>query len=176
MRKINLASGQRPFKPPWLNVDIRDQGYLVDVLTDAKDLNMFPNESVEIIVAHHLFEHIPIHEHGDYIREWRRVLKTGGMLSVFVPNMREMAKAWLGGRVSTFIYNVNSFGAFQGHVTDLHRWSYDKQELDDRICGWDGKDREFNWECRDYNPNNIIYEGADIAQDWYILSREYVKR
>ena len=36
MVKLNLGSGQRPFKSPWLNVDIRDQGYPVDVLTINK--------------------------------------------------------------------------------------------------------------------------------------------
>ena len=38
MIQINLASGQRPFPKPWINIDIKDQGYPVDILTDDKDL------------------------------------------------------------------------------------------------------------------------------------------
>lgn len=180
--KINLASGQRPFKAPWINVDLIEQfdgqgnRYPLDIQTDAKDLSMFPDESVSLIVAHHLFEHIAIHDHDAYISEWRRVLTSGGILAIFVPNIREMDKAWLEGRVSTFIHNVNTYGAYQGHVEDLHKWAYDWDELRDRVSGWDGTNKKYPWaQVRGYQAGNPIYAGADIAQDWWILSMEFVK-
>lgn len=176
MIKINLASGQRPFEKPWVNVDVIDQGYPIDVITDAKDLHMFEDNSVDIIVAHHLVEHIAIHDLEIYLAEWQRVLKPGGILSVFVPNLREMDKAWLEGRVDTYIHNVNTYGAWQGHIEDLHKWGYDQQELDDRMGGWDGSKKKFDWICQGYNPSNPLYQGASIAQDWWILSREYIKK
>jgi len=69
----------------------------VDILTDAKDLHMIKDNSVEVIVAHHLVEHIAIHELKAYLTEWQRVLKPSGVLSIFVPNIRELDKAWLDG-------------------------------------------------------------------------------
>jgi predicted SAM-dependent methyltransferase len=170
MIKINLASGQRPFKKPWTNIDLIDQGYPVDILTDAKDLNMFADESVDIIVAHHLVEHIAIHELNDYLKEWRRVLKKGGILAVFVPDLRALDKAWLAGEINTYIHNVNTYGAWQGHISDLHKWGYDDAELTERFT------TEFQWaEVRGFNGGNAIYEGSNIAQDWWILSKEFVK-
>lgn len=180
--KINLASGQRPFPKPWLNLDLYEQTdsngvpYALDVKTDAKDLSMFKDETVDIIVAHHLVEHIAIHDLDTYITEWRRVLKVGGMLSIFVPNLKELDRAWVEGRISTFIHNVNTYGAYQGHVEDLHKWGYDITELDDRISGWDGTKDKFPWsKVQGYNPTNPLYQGADIAQDWWILSMEFIK-
>ncbi len=82
--KINLASGQRPFKKPWINVDIREQGYEIDIECDVKNLP-FDDESCDILVAHHLWEHIALDEQEETIREWYRVLKKGGILSIHIP-------------------------------------------------------------------------------------------
>lgn len=180
--KINLASGQRPFKKPWLNIDIKDQGYPVDILTDAKDLHMIEDGTVGIIVAHHLLEHIAIHELSDYIREWRRVLKVGGKLAVFVPNLRELDKAWIEGRISTFIHNVNTYGAYQDSIHDLHKWGYDYQELVNRVSGLNEQDgnKEFNWAGNQiisvpWYQSDPAYKDSDCAFDWWILAVEFVK-
>lgn len=179
--KINLASGQRPFEKPWVNIDLIEQTdsdgkpYQMDIIADAGELPMIEDNSVDVIVAHHLFEHIAIHDHDKYITEWRRILKTGGTLAIFVPNIREIDKAWIEGRIDTFIHNVNTYGAYQGHVEDLHKWAYDDKELCDRVSGWDGTTNKFNWEVRDFNPSNPLYAGASIAQDWWILSKEFIK-
>jgi predicted SAM-dependent methyltransferase len=173
--KINLASGQRPFKKPWINVDIRHQGYDIDIEADVKELP-FEDESCDILVAHHLWEHIPLEQQEETIREWYRVLKKGGILSIHIPNMKELCKAWLEGRINTYIFNVNTYGAFQGYVTDLHRWSYDEKELEDRVKCWNGSVYKFDFEYRNYNKFNSLYLGSDIAEDWWILSKEFVKR
>lgn len=178
MIKINLASGQRPFPKPWVNVDVKDQGYAVDILTDAKTLDMFEDESVDIIVAQHLVEHIPIHELDEYITEWRRVLKAGGILSVQVPNLYELDKAWIEGRIDTYIHNVNTYGAYQNSIHDTHKWGYNWQELVDRLSGWDGNSRKYEWsEVSNYIDifHNTLYTGADISRDWWILEGEFKK-
>jgi predicted SAM-dependent methyltransferase len=174
--KINLASGERPFSNPWVNIDIKDQGYKIDIIADALDLNMIKDETVDVIVAHHLLEHIPLHHVEVAIAEWRRVLKKGGILFISVPNLKEINKAWIEGRIDTFIHNVNTYGAFKDSHHDLHKWGYDQRELEDRVSGWDGNNKKFDWsEIRAYNPNNPLYQGANIATDWWILEREFVK-
>lgn len=180
MKRLNLASGQRPFKGDWVNIDIKGQGYPVDILTDIKDLNMFADESVDIAVLHHVVEHIAIHELEAYIAEWRRVLKIGGRLSVFVPNIKEIDKAWLEGRINTFIHNVNTYGAYQNSIHDLHKWGYDYQELCDRMSGKDGQGvSKFEWsEIKTIEMSDLsspFYVDADIAMDWWILAVNFVK-
>jgi len=179
--KLNLASGQRPFKEPWINVDIKDQGYKVDLIADIKDMPTIKDESVDIAILHHVVEHIPIHEMNAYITEWQRILKKDGRLSVFVPNLRAIDKAWLEGQISTYIHNVNTFGAYQTGVEDLHKWGYDKEELISRMCGEDNVgNKAFTWSAiKDLDPlscrHNYLYDGADMAFDWWILAVEFVK-
>lgn len=179
--KLNLASGQRPFNKPWVNIDVKDQGYPVDILTDIKDLSMIESESVDIIVLHHVVEHIAIHELKSYITEWRRILKTGGKMAVFVPNLKELDKAWLEGRITTFIHNVNTYGAYQDSIHDLHKWGYDKDELVNRISDKNDQDgsQSFMWSSINLlNPdclNSESYKGANLAFDWWILAMEFVK-
>ncbi len=182
MIKINLASGQRPFPKPWINVDLIEQfdgegkPYALDIKTDAKDLHMFDDNSVDIIVAHHLVEHIPLHEISSFIAEWHRVLRAGGILAVYVPNLKEIDRAWLEGRIDTFIHNVNTYGAYQGHIEDTHKWGYDEAELRDRVSGWDGNQKSIGW-SRIEKPNysDPRYQGADVAHDWWILEMEFTK-
>lgn len=173
--KLNLASGQRPFKKPWVNIDIKEQGYPVDILTDIKDLSMIEDGSVDVVVLHHVVEHIAIHELSAYITEWRRVLKSGGRLAVFVPNLREINRGWLEGKIDTFIHNVNTYGAYQDSIHDLHKWGYDEKELRDRMSGVSGDNTEFQWsETRRVDPSDTIYTGADLAFDWWILDMEFI--
>lgn len=176
--KLNLASGQRPFIKPWVNIDVKEQGYSVDILTDIKDLSMIANETVDVIVLHHVVEHIAIHEISNYVREWRRVLRVGGKMAVFVPNLREINKAWQENRISTFIHNVNTYGAYQDSVHDLHKWGYDMPELANRLSGKNEQtgEVEFNWSViQSVSLNDPIYQGADLAHDWWILEAEFIK-
>lgn len=173
--KINLASGQRPFKEGWTNLDIRDQGYAVDILSDMRSLPMIPDNSVDVLVCQHGVEHLDMSEVGSTAREWHRVLKSGGKLVVCVPNIKELIKAWLDGRIDDYIFNVNVYGAYQGHLEDLHRWSYYYEYLVSQMSQ-EGVDwsqvKPFQDLDRILNP---IYLGADISFDWWILSVEFTK-
>jgi len=174
--KINLASGQRPFKT-WTNIDAQEQGYQVEIIADAKKIPL-DDKVADIIVAHHLVEHIAIHELQTYVAEWFRILKNGGKLAVFVPNLKELDKAWIEGRVDTYIHNVNTYGAWQGSNYDLHKWGYDKQELIDRMSGWDGNHKVFEWQTREITRdvlNEPLYQGSDCVLDWWILAIEFTK-
>lgn len=175
MKKLNLASGQRPFKN-WVNVDIRDQGYPLDVVCDATKLSEIEDDSVDIIVAHHLVEHIRLNDILGATKEWHRVLKPGGKLAIFVPNLRELAKGWLTGKIETFIFLVNAYGAYQGYVEDTHKWGFDKDELILRVSGAG----EIDWGVRDITRdvlvNDPLYKDSDCALDWWILAVEFTKK
>lgn len=135
MTKLNLASGQRPFPKPWVNVDIRDQGYPVDILADIRKLSMIEDNSVDAIVLSHAVEHIQLNDLLDAAKEWHRVLKVGGKMLVAVPNLKELAKAWIDGKIDNFIFLVNTYGAYQGYVEDMHKWGFNFNELRDRLSG-----------------------------------------
>lgn len=175
-KRINLASGQRPFPKPWINIDIREQGYPVDIISDIRSLPMIEDNSCESLIAHHCLEHLDMSTVQDASKEWHRILAPGGKLAIFIPNAREIAHRWLSGQIDNFTYNVNMYGAYQGFPDDLHRWSYTYEYLQEQM-GY--TKREVPWSqvrlLEPYMMSDIVYSGANCAFDWWILSVEFIK-
>lgn len=175
MKRLNLASGQRPYPEPWINIDARKQGeHKVDIIADIRKLDMIEDNSCEILVAHHCVEHIDMSHVGDLTKEWYRVLAPGGVLAVCVPHAREIAQRWLAGQIDDFTYNVNMYGAYQGYPEDLHRWSYHPEYLKSQMS------QGITWgRVQTLYPhmvqNDPRYHGASIAFDWWILAMEFTK-
>lgn len=165
--RLNLGSGQRPFGPGWTNIDISER-WSPDIVADAANLHMIPDGSVEMIVGHHIIEHVGLGEFDGAIRECYRVLQPGGSLILTTPDLYVLSRAWIDGKINDYIFCVNLYGAYMGDEADRHKWLYTPRTL----CQAVGKPvqwssiKEFDW-----RP----IEGADIAKDWYIQGIECVK-
>lgn len=171
--KVNLASGQRPYPKPWVNVDIRDQGYQIDIEADIQDLPESINDC-EVMVAHHVVEHFDMSTVSDTFKHWNEKLVQGGRLLVCVPDAKALTEAWISGRIDDYIYNVNMYGAFQGHPGDLHRWSYTEQSLSKAASEhikWGSARRLLT--TSELDP--ILYAESEVAFDWWILVMEFQK-
>lgn len=77
--KLHLGCGKRRFDG-YLNIDLRDS----DMDCDIRKLP-FGNDEAEEIIAVHVFEHFYLHEAGQVLAEWFRVLKTDGKLILELP-------------------------------------------------------------------------------------------
>lgn len=151
----------------WVNIDINSK-WNPDIVADWNSLTMFDDASVDYVVSHHSLEHVGCGEGDGFIREAYRVLKPGGSLLVFVPNMKALAKRWLEGGLTDQIYMTNVYGAYMGNEEDRHRWGYTGQSLVDTLH------RTQVWhDVKAFNFRQI--PGADIAQDFWILGMEAVK-
>lgn len=179
---INLGSGQRRFDHSlgWWNVDCisRPPDQIPDVVLDATNLvEHFGANTQDMVVLHHVLEHFGCGEADEVIRQCYKVLKPGGSLLVFVPNMRKLAGRWLSGEIDDYIFFVNTYGAYQGEDGDRHKWGFSRQSLVNYLdnclktlvaestAGFIDVD-EFDW-------RNI--PGADIACDWWVLAIEIFK-
>ena len=65
----------------------------VYILHDVRDLWMYDNESVDTIVNAHTLEHMP--DAIKTLKEWKRVLKVGGILGIAVPDFFKKPKYML---------------------------------------------------------------------------------
>lgn len=83
---INLGCGSLTFGDS-INCDM--YGDQIDIRLDAKMLP-FANDSIDMIEAHQLLEHISHRETEIVLREWRRCLKDQGFLIVSVPDCEIM--------------------------------------------------------------------------------------
>lgn len=166
--RLNVGSGQRPFKPPFVNVDVNPK-WRPDVVADGASMPMFESGSADVIVLHHVLEHFGCGEGAMMVRECHRILCSGGSLLVFVPDMRALTHGWNLGRINTQIYMTNVYGAYMDSEADRHKWGYDSASMRIFLAAsapW-SELRAFDW--------SRPYPGADIARDWWILSIEAVK-
>lgn len=174
MTGLNVGSGQRPFVNvpgiiEWCNVDkVAHEGMPApDLIADGANLP-FPDESADYFVLSHTAEHFGCGESGGLIKEAYRVLKFGGSLIVTVPDMRELAIGWLGGKIDTQIYLTCVYGAYMGHPEDRHAWGFDRDHLIKFLvnCAAWRSVKDHDWE-------NI--PGMDLARDWWILGVRCIK-
>lgn len=166
---LNVGSGQRPFTSTdsvkWVNIDSQEKWH-PDIVMDGAHL-LYPDESADYVVLHHVLEHFGCGEAAGLIKEAYRVLKPGGSLRVYVPDLRALAEAYLMGKISTQIYVTNLYGAYMGAEEDRHKWAFDGNSLVEFLqaqAPWSNIQRP------QYDP-----PGADCAHDFWILEVECVK-
>jgi predicted SAM-dependent methyltransferase len=70
-----------------LNTDVpADDVVAPDVIADALTLESLPSGRFDFVIASHVLEHL--HNPVQALRTWRRVLRTGGVLLLIVPDAR----------------------------------------------------------------------------------------
>ena len=150
-----VGSGQRPFEKPWVNIDCQER-WSPDLVCDVKTLP-YEDGTVDMVCAHHVLEHLGLDDGAIALREWRRVLKPGASLLVFVPDMAAIAKRWLAGEFTDYQAMVNFYGAFMGSPADRHLWGWCYRSLREMLidAGF-SKIGLFDWRT---------IPGADIARD-----------
>lgn len=71
--------------PAFVNVDAASLAH-VHYRQDVRDLSVFGDETVDLVYACHVLEHIAPVDQARVLWEWRRVLKPGGVLRLSVPD------------------------------------------------------------------------------------------
>jgi predicted SAM-dependent methyltransferase len=174
---INAGSGQRPFKPPFINVDAQAR-FNPDVLFDLRGPWPWGDETARCIVFHHCWEHDGTEDRRHFLNESFRILKRGGRLIICVPDMRALAQAWLMGKMSTELFMTNTYGAYMGSDHDRHKFGFDTQSLVDELekgIPFTGVNQGWEYVRPMYGDAPRKIEGADIAIDWWILIVEATK-
>lgn len=126
MIKLNLGCGWRNFGPEWVHIDGGDYDHLY-----SKDITNLPfdSNSVDLIYASHVFEYFDRIGAIDLLKEWRRVLKVGGVLRLAVPDFHAMCQLYCNGE------GLNNFlGPLYGRMTMndqiiYHKTVYDYKSL-----------------------------------------------
>lgn len=85
---LNLGCGPAS-SSEFINIDAIPSSE-TNLVTDIRYLPMFANNSVNLIYASHVIEHIPREEIVATLAEWLRVLKPGGILRFGVPDFDKL--------------------------------------------------------------------------------------
>lgn len=89
---LHLGCG-KVYIPGFVHVDVRKFDH-VDHVTSVDKLDMFEDDSVDLVYACHLLEHFRREETEGVLTEWRRVLRPGGILRIAVPNFAALVKVY----------------------------------------------------------------------------------
>lgn len=93
--KLHLGCGKK-YLEGYINIDFPLSEHTVisvkaDVYKDIRDLE-YPENSIDEIRSHHLFEHFPRAEAVDLLLKWRKWLKPGGILRIETPDFYRCSK------------------------------------------------------------------------------------
>lgn len=123
--KVHLGCGDK-YWPGFVNVD----GYTkCDVQSDIKELPFNDGEVSEIHLIH-VFEHLPRMECDKALKEWKRVLKSGGKLVIEVPCMDKIAKMIVDGEENIVFTLFGIFGDVRLNRPEmLHQWCWSQKEI-----------------------------------------------
>ncbi|HEG4693268.1 TPA: methyltransferase domain-containing protein [Campylobacter jejuni] len=80
MIQLNLGCWHRNI-PGFINIDLCDMPH-IHYKTSIDKLDMFENESVDLIYSSHSLEYFDRFQVVDVLREWKRVLKRGGGVKI----------------------------------------------------------------------------------------------
>lgn len=94
--KLHIGCGKK-FLSGYKHLDVIPYEH-VDLECDARKLDIIANESVSEIYACHILEHVERDEVVGVLREWGRVLKSGGVMRVAVPDFEAVMQEYLGGK------------------------------------------------------------------------------
>ena len=92
-RRLNWGCGEWA-QPGWINSDIKEN-VGVDIVADIRDGLPLDSESIEYAVAIHSLPEIPFTELVPALQELRRVLMTGGVLRLALPDLDKGIDAYL---------------------------------------------------------------------------------
>jgi hypothetical protein len=122
---INLGCSDRKL-PGFLNVDIRPESG-ADIIDDVTKLESIKDESVDLIYACHLAEHIPRKEVIPTFKLWYSKLRLGGILRLAVPDIDAVCKLYMETRDLTPLYT--SLWGSQRHEFDFHYHGWNSNTL-----------------------------------------------
>jgi predicted SAM-dependent methyltransferase len=91
--KLHIGCGER-YIPGFTHIDVR-KFPRVDYVTSADKLDMFKDNSVDLIYACHVLEHFRRNQIENVLKEWYRVLKPGGTLRIAVPDLEKLVEVYL---------------------------------------------------------------------------------
>lgn len=131
MNKLHLGCGPVSL-PGFTNIDIRWMPG-VDKIADIRYLSPrdYPSNSVDLIYASHVLEHISRWEYKSTLSRWYDMLKEGGILRLAVPDFESLTKYYMA------VGNIkNIMGLLYGgqdYRENRHHWIWDYDSLKDDL-------------------------------------------
>ncbi len=125
--RLNIGCGSVK-EQGYINIDLHDSS--ADLIMDTRDLEYVDN-SVDEIYSSHLLEHMGKYEVLPVLKEWARVLKSGGLLKLNLPNLEWCLKNWLAqSEDKRWGLNLDMIFGLQSNPGEYHKTGFSKAHLE----------------------------------------------
>lgn len=169
IKKIQLHLGcGKKFIPGFVHIDL-DNFPHIDYHHEISRLPMFKNNTVDLIYSCHAFEYFDRQQAEEVLKEWRRVLKSGGILRLAVPDFEAIVRVYL--KYGKDLEHRGILGPLYGRIeietergkkTIYHKTTYDFKSLKKLL-----EDYGFN-NVRRYDWRKTIHKDYDDFSQAYI--------
>lgn len=93
--KVEIGPGLQKIDPTWVTVGPFAADHVDYVARWGEDLLPFEDNSVDLIHASHVLEHIIWHKTIDALKDAHRILKSAGKIEIHVPNFKVIVDSYL---------------------------------------------------------------------------------
>ncbi len=162
--QLHLGCGKR-YIPGFVHIDLDDFPH-IDYRTRIDRLPMFADETVHLIYCSHALQYFDREEAPAILSEWHRVLATGGILRIAVPDFPSLVSVYEENRdladILGPLYGRIVIQTPEGAATLYHRTAYDYRSLE-QICFQAGfrSVRRYDWRRtlhKDYDDFSQAYK------------------
>jgi len=126
--KLNLGCGGDK-RDGWVNIDIRKEVKPDKVLDLEKTPYPFESESVDEILAKDVIEHFSFRNVEKIVKEWHRILKKGGKLTIQTPDLDAILKAIKQGKIKGWWQISYWLYGGQEYPENTHKLIFTKKEI-----------------------------------------------
>jgi len=174
MIKLHLGCGNKKI-PGYINIDMINAD-AVDAITDIRFLHDYKKNSVDVIYACHVLEHISRLEYKNVLARWREILKPGGILRISIPDLKKWFLYCL--KVNNFRLMLGAPYGQQNNDFNLHRMGWTEQTIKEdlleigfsEVINYDWNKTEHkhikDW-SRDYLPYCDSNNSELSDNEWY---------
>jgi len=123
--KLHLGCGTKILSG-FLNIDARP--FDNAIMDNVQTLDSYTENSVDLIYACHVLEHIRRLKIANVLKRWHEILKPGGKLRIAVPDFEKVAYLYKNGEP---IYNLLGFlYGRQDYELNFHYYCWDFQSME----------------------------------------------
>jgi predicted SAM-dependent methyltransferase len=139
MRKLEIGCNNQRLSEEWETLDIVS-GKNADIVVDIEKPLPIESNTYDLIYMSHVLEHITWYKTIDVLKELLRILKSGGTIEIFVPDIDKIISAYQKGIIpdewykyneqkNPFLWFAGRLFTYGAHDTDFHRAVFNKKHL-----------------------------------------------
>ena len=134
-KRLDIGAGTNPFKPEdpeWQHLDARQLPHIEHVCNIQYEDMHFQDNTWDELRAYSILEHVTYRRVPFVLKEWYRVLKPGGIITIVVPYIDGILRGRGAGLTSEKDF-MGYLGGEQDYPENFHISHFDRELLDKRL-------------------------------------------